>query len=68
MSKHRPKAKSPPIPKDVTIPNDEELDRIEADPRFNEFMDEVDEAEREGRTISHEEVLERMHAGRPERR
>jgi hypothetical protein len=68
MSKHRSKEKNPPLPKDITVSTDQEIDELEADPRFQQFMDEVDQAEREGRTISHEEVLQRMHAARSNRR
>lgn len=68
MRKHRSNQKNPPFPKGITVSTDEELDQLEADPRFQELMDKVDEAEREGRTISHDEVIERMHAGRSERR
>jgi hypothetical protein len=64
MSKHRSTQKTPPLAGEITVSTEEELDKMEADPRFQEFMDKVDKAEREGRIISHDEVIERMHAAR----
>jgi hypothetical protein len=71
MSKRPSKERKPPRAKGITLSSDEEdeeIDQMEADPRFQEFMDEVDEAQREGRTISHDGVIEPMHAARPARR
>jgi hypothetical protein len=68
MSKGRPNSKNPPALRVNGTLTEEELQHIESDPRFHKFMDDVDRAEREGRTISHEEVIRRMHRARAGRR
>jgi hypothetical protein len=60
MSKHRSKGKNLPLPKDVRFSTDEELDEMEADPRFQELMRQADEDEREGRWTSMEDVVKGM--------
>jgi hypothetical protein len=60
MSKRRPKEKIPPLPKGITISTNEELEEMEADPRFQEMMRRADEDEREGRWTSIEDVIKGM--------
>jgi predicted transcriptional regulator len=47
---------------------EDRLDKIEADPAFQRMMAESDKAIREGRTISHNEVLRRMYAQRKQKK
>jgi hypothetical protein len=68
MSKHRSKEKSPTLPKDVSFSTDEELDEMEADPRFQELMRQADEDEREGRWVTNEELLRRTAEAHARRR
>jgi hypothetical protein len=56
MSKHRSKAKNPPIPKDVRIPSEREFERIESDPEFRRMMRQSEEGIRAGRFHTRKEV------------
>lgn len=55
----------------IGFSTDEELDEMEADPRFQEMMRLAEEDERAGRWISHEDLLHReiaKHRRNPKRR
>jgi hypothetical protein len=64
MSRHRSKAKNPPIPKGVTTLSEQELERIELDPEFRRMMRQSEEDIRAGRYITHDEAMRRLRAGR----
>jgi hypothetical protein len=68
MRQKRPNEKNPPFPEDITISSEEELEEMEADPRFQEMMRKADEDEREGRWISMDDLLKQMAEARSRRR
>jgi hypothetical protein len=60
MNNHRPDRKDPAATRDVRDLTEEEARRLETDPEFHDAMEEADRDEREGRWVSHEEMIRRM--------
>lgn len=62
-ARHNPQSSSP-----IEDLSEEHLERIESGPGFQRMADEADRDEREGRVISHEEVLRRLRPAASRRR
>lgn len=60
MSEFQANRKNQPHSRDIRDLTEEEARRLEADPEFHKAMEEADGDEREGRWVSHEEMLRRM--------